>query len=265
MRAQAHRRAVRIAAIAAVGAAVFAHSAFAVEIGVASSVRNDVRGALGETRRDLSAGDPVSLDEVISTGPQSAAQLLFEDSSTLTLGARARLALTRFIYDPDAGAGDVVTEVIEGGFRFVSGVARPGAYQVETPRLTIGVRGSIVEGYVDPGTGVELIVLVQGAVDVCLRPSGPCVLISRPGDFVRVTADGIVGPERWPGPLMDQDAAIDFARYVDGVRAFRGGDPLPEGVDQYERGLRSIVAEPVVTEATDDDEFVEEEEEGEEE
>lgn len=226
----------------------------AVEIGVASSIRNDVQGDLRGARRDLDAGDGVSLEEVISTGVASAAQLLFEDSSTLTLGPEARLTLTRFIYDPDSGAGDVVTEVIEGGFRFVSGVARSGAYEVETPRLTIGVRGSIVEGYVDPVSGDEFIVLVQGVVEVCLK-GGACVLITRPGDYVRVTSSGIVGPEPWPGPLLDQDAALDFAQYVDLERALLGRDPLPLRRDD-DFGERIVIES-----FGEDDEFTEEEEE----
>lgn len=196
-------------------------------IGVASSVERDVRGDVAGVVRPLSLGDSVSQNEMIETGDESAAQLLFRDRTSVTLGENARLTLNRFVYDPDAGAGAVVAEATKGAFRFVSGLAGAGNYEVRTPRVTIGIRGSIVEGYIDEETGAELYVLVQGLITVCLT-DGRCVDVERPGDFLLIRPDGsIVGPSPWTGPMLNLNVGANFVRIQLRTELLDGADPLP--------------------------------------
>ena len=204
-------------------------AAAAQEIGVAASVREEVRGTLDAARRDLASGDPVSRDETIETGEDSAAQLLFEDRTSVTMGENARLTLNRFVYDPGSGEGNVAVRASKGAFRFVSGLASGGrGYAVETPRLTIGIRGSIVEGFIDEPTGREVIVLLQGTIRLCLR-GGACVDATVPGTFVQVTPSGrITLPAPWPGPIMNLDAGVDFVKTAIDESFDSGADPLPE-------------------------------------
>lgn len=215
-------------------------SAQAQRIGVASSVRNDVTGALGGAVRRLASGAGVSQNETIATGEASAAQLLLRDQSSLTLGANASLRLTRHVYNPATSAGDIAARVTKGGFRFVSGVAAPGSYRLESPTATIGIRGSIVEGYVDPITRQEVYVLVQGEMIVC-NAAGGCVTVQTPGSYVHIASDGtITGPSDWRGPLLDLDASINFVRSYLGAGLETGVDPLPrpQGANETIDGLR---------------------------
>jgi hypothetical protein len=56
-------------------------------IGVASVVENEVNGTLGGDTRVLQVGAGVFRNEVITTGRDSSAQLLFRDETSPTLGA----------------------------------------------------------------------------------------------------------------------------------------------------------------------------------
>lgn len=211
-------------------------------IGVASSILRDVSGEVGGVRRQLASGDGVSLNEVVATADESAAQLLFLDRSSLTIGENARLTLNRLVYDPDAGVGDVVARAIKGAFRFVSGLAGPGNYTVETPLASIGIRGSIVEGYIDEASGAEAIVLVQGKITICLA-SGVCVDLDRPGQYVLIAPDGsIEGPLAWPGPVLNLNAGLNFVKAHIQRELLGGEDPLSGADDANEviDGLRVI-------------------------
>lgn len=204
----------RVAAALGCAVALTASAApAAAEIGVAAVVDNQVTGAFDGATRALVVGDGVVQNEVIATGEASGAHLLFLDRTSVTLGENARIALTTFVFDPAAGsASQVVTNATRGAFRFVSGIGQDGAYLVETPRATIGIRGSIVESLVDPDRNVELHILVQGFMEVCRRGlERTCVELDSPGQFVVITATGtIVGPSVWRGPLLDLRALVDF-------------------------------------------------------
>jgi hypothetical protein len=67
-----------------------------------------------------------------------------------TVGAHARLAIDRYVYDPDGGRS-FAASVTKGAFRFMSG--RPdkgGNSSINTPVAVIGIRGTIVDGVVGP-------------------------------------------------------------------------------------------------------------------
>ncbi|WP_206419732.1 FecR domain-containing protein, partial [Minwuia thermotolerans] len=101
------------------------------------------------SRVELSAGDPVYQDDVIETAAGGACGLRFNDDTTFSIGQDARMVIDDFVYDPSAGTGSAVMNVLQGSFSFVSGqVAQSGddALQVKTPVLTIGIRGTYVTG-----------------------------------------------------------------------------------------------------------------------
>lgn len=101
------------------------------------------------SRVELSAGDPVYQDDVIETSAGGACGLRFNDDTTFSIGQDARMVIDDFVYDPSAGTGSAVMNVLQGSFSFVSGqVAQSGddALQVKTPVLTIGIRGTYVTG-----------------------------------------------------------------------------------------------------------------------
>lgn len=177
----------------------------AARIGVASVVKNQVNGSVAGVIR---VGTGVSENEVISTGAESSTQLLFRDETSLTIGPNARLTLDRFVYNPNTRTGDVVVNVLQGTFRFVSGSAKPGGYTIKTPVATVGLRGTIVEGHVRT-SGDVLLVVVEGSV-VVTSADGTSVTVNE-GEYVTISADGtITGPDTWTGRTLDSESGQDF-------------------------------------------------------
>lgn len=135
-------------------------------IGVASAVTNDVTGTLDNQQRTLQSGDGVSQKETIDTGKESAAQLLFNDETTLTVGPESTVTLDQFVYDPTSNTGKVALNVAKGAFRFITGSAAPQSYEVKTPVATMGVRGTIADGYYDPVANTFTLVATEGTLIV---------------------------------------------------------------------------------------------------
>ena len=161
-------------------------------IGVASIVSNEVAGTIGGQTRVIGTGAQVFQNEVVTTGANSSAQLLFRDQTTLTIGANARVVLDRFVYDPRSRTGDIVVNIAEGAFRFVSGSAQSNSYKIKTPSATIGVRGTIVIGAVNSSTGQVMIGCVEGSITVS-TPGGTITLEA--GTYITISATGeISGP-----------------------------------------------------------------------
>ncbi len=134
-------------------------------IGNAQRVVNLVSGTVAEERRDISVDDPVFQNEGIETGSESAARLLFQDQSALSVGANSRVTLDEFVYDPARGAGDMVISLSVGVFRFVSGKMPKGDVVIRTPTALIGIRGTIIEIIVLPD-GTTIVRVLEGVVTV---------------------------------------------------------------------------------------------------
>ncbi|MBI5630857.1 MAG: FecR domain-containing protein [Elusimicrobia bacterium] len=123
-------------------------------IGVAAVVRGQVQAkptVNPEIGRILSSGQPVFLNDKISTAPDGRLQILFQDETVLTLGPNTTVILDKFIYDSNSGAGEISANVIKGIFRFISGrIARnkPNNMKIRLPAGILGVFGTMGEGQV---------------------------------------------------------------------------------------------------------------------
>lgn len=174
-------------------------------VGVAAVVKNEVNGSVAGVIR---VGSGVSQNEVVSTGSGSSTQLLFQDETSLTIGPSSRVTLDRFVYNPATRSGDVVVNVARGTFRFVSGSAKPGGYTIKTPAASIGLRGTVVEGYVN-AAGELLLVIVEGSV-IATTADGTSVVVSA-GQYITVSSGGAVtGPETWTGRTLDIESGQQF-------------------------------------------------------
>lgn len=191
----------------------FGSSAQAARVGVASVVKNQVNGSVAGV---INVGTGVSENEVISTGVESSTQLLFRDETSLTIGPSSRLTLDRFVYNPNTRTGDVVVNVLQGTFRFVSGSAKPGGYTIKTPAASIGLRGTVVEGFVN-SAGELLLVIVEGSV-VATTANGTSIVVSA-GQYITISANGVVtGPDTWTGRTLDIESGQQFILDTDNPR-----------------------------------------------
>jgi hypothetical protein len=142
-----------VAAIAAVSVATSPVFAQANSVGINAAIRTKVaiRGAATKKLRPAVLRERVFLNDEVNTGAASQLQILLLDRTTFTVGANARVAVDRFVYDPARNSRSTGVSVARGAFRFMSGrsAQRPsGPVTVRTPVATIGVRGTIFEGVV---------------------------------------------------------------------------------------------------------------------
>lgn len=159
----------------------------AEQIGDARKIVNNVTGTLASSKRKLSRGDAVFRNERISARANSSAQLVFNDGTRFAVGGGASAVLDKFVY-AGSSSGSVVFRATRGAFRFVTGELPPRRYKIRTPASTIGVRGTMIDGFVGRG-GETIVVLLRGETDVCNR-RGQCRTLRNRCDAVRVSPSG---------------------------------------------------------------------------
>jgi hypothetical protein len=175
----------------------------ASKIGVASAVKNRVEGSTGGAARALAAGSSVFAREVVRTGDESTAQLLFLDETSLSIGPQSEVTLDRFVFDPNQGAGSMVINATRGAFRFISGSQRPSNYQIRTPVATIGVRGTVFDANLftnAKGENVLIVILVEGSCVITL--GGKPYPLNKRGEALIITTGGKVERVNWGSTLF---------------------------------------------------------------
>ena len=134
--------------VCALGFAAIVGSAAAAErqVGAAKIVVHNVTGVFGSTQPPvvLQAGIDVFQNEIIKTDENSAARLVFQDQSELSIGASSEIILDRFVYDPDPSKSVVAFSVLNGVARFATGSLPKSSYSINTPTALVGVRGTIL-------------------------------------------------------------------------------------------------------------------------
>src|SRR5829696_3224747 len=178
-----------VSSIVIAGYLLQSSSAYAEKIGVASAVNQRVEGVNGGATRVLSVGSDIFAKEVVRTGNDSNAQLLFRDQTSLTVGPQSEVTLDKYIFDPVKGAGEVVLNATKGAFRFVSGVQQSSSYQIKTPVGTLGVRGTVFDIQLENDTLTAL--LLSGAMSARMA-DGTNVNLDVPGTGFSISRGGQV-------------------------------------------------------------------------
>ncbi len=129
---------------AAISIAVGAPAAMAAgEIGNVELIREWAWGTAPESVKEtLYRTDTVVTDERVETIVNGALHLQFLDDTRLRLGSASQVTLDSFVYDPDTHAGEMVLDLGEGVFRFITGKLDKRGIQLRTPVALIGIRGT---------------------------------------------------------------------------------------------------------------------------
>lgn len=173
-------------------------------VGINAAIRNKVQIRSGRQAKPAVLRARVLLNDEVTTGAASQLQILLLDRTTFTVGANARVAVDRFVYDPRSNSRSTGVSVTKGAFRFMSGrnLGRPsGPVSVRTPVATIGIRGTIFEGVVgedairiasqEPAVGKKVKAKKEEASLIVLRGPG-----SRTQGDVRPGAIDVTGGAR---------------------------------------------------------------------
>jgi uncharacterized membrane protein YgcG len=185
-------RIMLISGLAVVASSVILPSAAtaADEIGLATTITNNVTGAIGNSRRQLSTGNPVFLGERLAAAPRSFGEFRLKDDTKLALGPGANLVLSNVIYKKgQGGARRVWLNLYKGSLRFATGFSAKRAYRLNAATASIGVRGTLFDVFT--ARGFTIVLLLHGHMRVCgERGAGQCRNLRHPCDWIAVDPAG---------------------------------------------------------------------------
>lgn len=129
--------------------------ALAQPVGNASAIRPAATQSVPQgTRTDLRLRDPIIRNAELVTADRGALEVTFLDGSRLTMGQNSRLRVDEYVYGGPGGAGKQTIRYTKGLFRFVSGSIPKKDVRIETPTVSIGIRGTIFRSVIgDDGAG----------------------------------------------------------------------------------------------------------------
>src|SRR5471032_1730233 len=136
---------LRAALLASAAFGLAGSGAALARVGVTSATDGDPLGKpTAEAERILRIGIDVQANEVIRTGANDRAHLVFLDGTALTVGPNAQLTIDKFVYDPDTKIGELAVNASQGVLRLVGGkISKTNPIVITTPSSTIGIRGGI--------------------------------------------------------------------------------------------------------------------------
>ncbi|PPD43625.1 MAG: hypothetical protein CTY15_09510 [Methylocystis sp.] len=187
----------RISALALAAALVLSPlAAQAEKVGNVGAVNVSAHGTPpGGAKRALSVGLGVEKRERVETTADGSAQIVFNDTSTMTVGRNSSVVIDDFVYRGGGGAQGV--SVAKGVLRFVGGgVSHSSGANLKTPTASIGVRGGAVLVRVGGPCGT-LVVHQYGVAEVS-GAGGGSETLNRAGFGVCVTESGVSEPFRVP-------------------------------------------------------------------
>lgn len=200
------RTAVSILALVAPAALAAASFAYAENVGEATRVQTFAYQTPPQAgRTPLYRLNPVVRNATLQTVPNGALEVKFTDGSRLTLGSASSIVVDNYVY-AQGGAGQQTLKMTRGVFRFVSGTIPKDRVQLQTPSVTIGIRGTTVKSQVGDD-GKEVIFFEHGEGSVTVNATGKTFPMGQ-GDMIEVgPGGGTRGPEHksW----LAGDAAVD--------------------------------------------------------
>jgi hypothetical protein len=170
------------------------------DIGTAVEIQNQVTAEQDKAaKRKLAKNDPVRELEVLEAARNASGQFVLADDTKLALGPNARLVLDKFVYDPNKTTGQVTINLAKGAFRFITGNSDKRAYEIKSPIASIGVRGTVFDGFI-ADNGAMAVLVHDGAVNVCVTR---CLLENRQRRLIYVTQRGrIIKRTKWDPKLL---------------------------------------------------------------
>jgi len=124
--------------------------------------------------RDLQRRSPVYEKDMIETDATSTGEIVFTDSSVVSLRSATTFQIDQYQYNSASPKnGKYVASIVKGGFRTITGLiahGNPDNYEVNTPVATIGVRGTDYSVFYSLTAGL-VVKLSKGSIIVA-NPSG---------------------------------------------------------------------------------------------
>jgi hypothetical protein len=119
--------------------------AWAAEIGRIKTVVGQASVVRGAATLPATAGLPLSVKDVLTTGKDGRIGITFIDNSRFAVGPNARISLAEFQFDDTTHKGSSLTTVDRGSLAIVSGqIAKENrdGMKVKTPTSLLAARGT---------------------------------------------------------------------------------------------------------------------------
>ena len=159
-----------------------------------------------DTTVPLKRRSPIFQQDTLRTGPTGKAQVRFNDGGLLALKPSSQLTVAH--YESAEQGPDVVMDLIEGGFRTLTGTLGkqgPDAYEVNTPVGTIGIRGTLYSALMHKG---ELLLGTwQGSILVQTSHGDYLLGAGADFNFASISSSGFVGLLQPPLQLQPAGAS----------------------------------------------------------
>lgn len=105
--------------------------------GTATVTRGNAAGS------SLKVSDAIYKKDSLQTGANSSLGVTFDDETTLSLTASARIVVNEFVYEEGGKGNKAVINVARGTMAFVASlVAKTGNMTISTPTANLGIRGT---------------------------------------------------------------------------------------------------------------------------
>jgi hypothetical protein len=160
---------------------------------VVTSLTGTVQVQIGTApARLLRQGDRVNQGDTVSTGSASSAVLKFDDGQVVALTANSRMTVTSYQFNSQAGTGNVLLSLIDGGMRAITGLIgknSPDKVSYRAATATIGIRGTDVTIVTSGGNVV--VAVTDGAISFTFNnqtvtiPAGEAIHARPDGTFSR--------------------------------------------------------------------------------
>jgi hypothetical protein len=159
------------------------------KIGIAVIVRNDVTGRLLSRTLSITAGEDVFGKEIVKTGPDSSAKLVFSDSTNLAVGPNASVTLDKFVFSGPTDYKKAALTLVKGAFRFTTGNSDKRAYDIKTGVATLSVRGTV--GDILARDRETIVTVVSGNILACSVMSARCTTVLA-GETATITSKSAI-------------------------------------------------------------------------
>jgi len=157
------------------------------------------------SRAPLYRLDPVVRNATLQTVANGSLEVTFTDGSKLTLGSASTIVVDNYVYAP-GGVGSQTLKMTRGVFRFVSGTIPKDQVQLQTPTVTIGIRGTIVKTKIGDDNA-EIIFFEHGQGSIKSNTTGETANMNE-GDMLEVDPNGHFDKPQHK-PWLAGDDAVD--------------------------------------------------------
>jgi hypothetical protein len=221
------------------GSVLFGQDTSNEKAGIAGAIQPSVEGiSPGSDSRVLFVGSDIFRNEVIKTGDEGAAHLMFADKSSLTIGPNSEVTIDKFVYNPETGSGALVLSASAGVLRFVGGaLSKSGDVTVTTPSGTLGIRGGVMIVQISSAEGTFAFFLYGDDLTGTSDIGEARHLITQAEHWVRISPDGVIHDEgemdleqleEIMGNFEGPDVEVDVE-----VESFVGLEAVPENYEAW--------------------------------